>query len=75
MRSQRLRSLIVAFLIFSVALFAAGYYVWTVPEQEAQQVLGGRLRELRAHMRSRSKSRRSCCGASIAAASPSWATW
>jgi tight adherence protein B len=43
--------LIVAFLIFSVAMFAAGYYVWTVPQHEAQQVLGGRLRELRAHSR------------------------
>src|SRR5580704_17730655 len=46
---------VASFLIFSVALFAAGYYVWTVPQQEAEQVLGGRLRELRANMRSRSK--------------------
>lgn len=46
---------IVAFLIFSVALFAAGYYVWSVPQQAAQEALGGRLRELRAHMRTRSK--------------------
>src|SRR5438067_4429001 len=45
-----------AFLIFSVAMFAAGYYVWSVPQQEAGQVLGGRLRELRAHARSRAKS-------------------
>ncbi len=45
--------LIVALLIFSVAMFAAGYYVWTVPQQDAQQVLGGRLRELRAHGRGR----------------------
>src|SRR6202023_710722 len=44
-----------AFLIFSVALFAAGYYVWSVPQQEAEQMLGGRLRELRAHTRGRSK--------------------
>lgn len=44
-----------AFLIFAVALFGAGYYVWSVPEQTAQEALGGRLRELRAHMRSRSK--------------------
>jgi tight adherence protein B len=42
-------------LIFSVALFAAGYFVWTVPQQEAEHMLGGRLRELRANMRSRSK--------------------
>src|SRR5262245_24788347 len=47
---------VVAFLIFSVALFAAGYYVWSVPQQAAEQVLGARLRELRAHARSRSKS-------------------
>jgi Flp pilus assembly protein TadB len=47
---------IVAFLIFAIAMFTAGYYVWTVPQQAAQQVLGGRLRELRAHARSRSKS-------------------
>jgi tight adherence protein B len=42
---------LVAFLIFSAAMFAAGYYVWSVPQQEAQQVLNGRLRELRAHSR------------------------
>jgi tight adherence protein B len=47
---------IVAFLIFSVALFVAGYYIWSVPEQAAQDALGGRLRELRASMRTRSKS-------------------
>ena len=47
--------LLAAFLIFSVALFGAGYYVWSVPEQEATRMLGGRLRELRAHMRGRSK--------------------
>jgi tight adherence protein B len=46
---------VVAFLIFSVALFAAGYYVWSVPRQAAENVLGARLRELRAHARSRSK--------------------
>ncbi len=45
-----------AFLIFSVALWIAGYYIWTVPQQEQQQMLGARLRELRAHMRSRSRS-------------------
>ncbi len=45
----------VAFLIFAVALYTAGYYIWTVPQQQAEQMLGGRLRELRAHMR-RSKS-------------------
>ncbi len=47
---------VVAFLIFSVALFAAGYYVWSMPQQAAEQVLGARLRELRAHARGRTKS-------------------
>ncbi|MCX6629341.1 MAG: type II secretion system F family protein [Candidatus Solibacter sp.] len=42
-------------VLFSVALFAAGYYVWSVPEQEASNRLGGRLRELRAHMRNRNQ--------------------
>jgi tight adherence protein B len=45
-----------AFLLFSVALFAAGYYIWTVPQQEAESMLGARLRELRVNTRSRSKS-------------------
>ena len=38
----------VAFLIFTGALGGAAYYVWSVPRQEAQQVLAMRLRELRA---------------------------
>src|SRR3954463_3800674 len=42
-------------VLFSIALYAAGYYVWSVPEQEASDRLSGRLRELRAHMRSRSQ--------------------
>src|SRR5881397_3371613 len=42
-----------AMLIFTVAMLLAGYYVWTVPEQEAARVLGGRFRELRAHSRTR----------------------
>ena len=48
--------LIVAFLIFAVAMFIAGYYVWTVPQQQAEELLGTRLRELRAHARARTKS-------------------
>src|SRR4051812_26231450 len=40
--------LIVAFLIFTGALFGAGYMVWHVPQQETEEVLSGRLRELRA---------------------------
>jgi tight adherence protein B len=39
--------LIVAFLIFSGALSAAGYYAWTVPKQEQYEILATRLRELR----------------------------
>src|SRR5713226_8094286 len=47
--------LLVAFLIFSGALLAAAYYVFSVPQQHAQQVLAGRLRELRARTGGRSK--------------------
>jgi tight adherence protein B len=39
--------LFVAFLIFSGALAAAGYYVWSVPKQEEYEILATRLRELR----------------------------
>jgi tight adherence protein B len=39
---------LVAFVIFSVAFLAAGYYVFSVPQQQAADVLGSRLRELRA---------------------------
>jgi tight adherence protein B len=44
-------------LIFSVAMFAGGYYLWSVPQQAEQQLLSGRLRELRANMRSRGQRR------------------
>jgi tight adherence protein B len=44
-----------AFLIFSGALYAAGYYLWTVPERQAADLLGARLRELRANVRQRTK--------------------
>jgi Flp pilus assembly protein TadB len=46
----------IAFLIFSGALFGAAYMVFQVPQQEAEQVLAGRLRELRARSSVRSKS-------------------
>ena len=39
--------LLVAFLIFSGALAGAGYYVWSVPRQQENEILGARLRELR----------------------------
>src|SRR5688572_19934735 len=48
--------LLIAFVIFSAALFGAGYYVWSVPQQNENEVLVSRLRELRARggMRTRS---------------------
>ncbi|HEY1340536.1 MAG TPA: type II secretion system F family protein [Bryobacteraceae bacterium] len=48
--------LLAAFLIFTAALFSAAYYAWTVPQRRQAQHLHGRLRELRAHMRGRSRS-------------------
>jgi tight adherence protein B len=48
--------LIAAFLIFAVAMFAAGYYIWSVPQQQAEELLGTRMRELRAHASSRTRS-------------------
>ena len=41
--------LLIAFLIFSAALLAAVYFTLIVPQQHDQQVLVGRLREVRAH--------------------------
>jgi tight adherence protein B len=41
--------------LFSLVLYGVGYYLWSVPEHHAAEELGGRLRELRAHMRTRSK--------------------
>ena len=43
-------------LIFTVAMFAAGYYAFTVPEQQEAQIFAARLRDLRANLRGRSKS-------------------
>src|SRR6266550_6728692 len=42
----------VAFVLFTVALLIAGYYVWSVPEQQSSEALAGRLRELRSQTRS-----------------------
>lgn len=39
---------LLTFLIFSAAMFIAGYIVWHAPQQQAHQALAGRLRELRA---------------------------
>src|SRR5580692_4143908 len=47
--------LLLAFLIFSGALTAAGYFVWTVPKQEENQILTTRLRELRVPGASRTR--------------------
>jgi len=47
--------LFIAFLIFTGALGAAGYYVWSVPRQEEHEILTGRLRELRAAAGQRSR--------------------
>jgi tight adherence protein B len=48
---------IAAGLIFTVAMFAAAYYVFTVPEQQEAQVFAGRLKDLRANIRGRTRSR------------------
>src|SRR5215468_1276900 len=45
---------LVALVLFSVALYGVGFYVWSVPQQHAADDLGGRLRELRAQTRTRS---------------------
>jgi tight adherence protein B len=46
---------VIAFLIFSGALFGAAYMVFHVPQQESEQILAGRLRELRARSGVRAK--------------------
>lgn len=40
-------------VIFAAALYGVGYYVWTVPRQQASRDLGIRMRELRANVRAR----------------------
>lgn len=47
--------LFVVFLIFSAAMGVAMYYVWMVPQQQEQDVLSGRLRELRLSRGTRSR--------------------
>jgi tight adherence protein B len=46
---------IVAFIIFSVALGGVAYYVWAIPEQEEARVLASRLRNVRGNIRTRSR--------------------
>jgi tight adherence protein B len=48
--------LLVAFLIFTVALMAAGYYAFSVPQQHSEDVLAARLRELRVRTSGRTRS-------------------
>jgi tight adherence protein B len=38
---------LVAFFIFSAALFGSAYYVWVIPQQQQNEMLVSRLRELR----------------------------
>lgn len=45
---------LVAALLFSIAAYGAGYYLWSVPEQEAAEELSSRLRGVRTTSRSRS---------------------
>ncbi|MEO7651620.1 MAG: type II secretion system F family protein [Bryobacteraceae bacterium] len=47
--------LLIAFVIFTAALGAAGYYVWSVPQQQASDSLSVRLRDLRVQTRSTSR--------------------
>jgi len=46
---------VAAVLIVSVAVFLAGYFVWSVPEQEAEHALDHRLREVRSGTVSRTR--------------------
>src|ERR1700687_5766781 len=48
--------LLFAFLIFTGALAGAAYYAVVVPQRQSQQVLAGRLRELRMRSGARSRS-------------------
>lgn len=43
---------LVAFLLFSIALFGVAYYVWIVPQQESARILAARLRGVRTSLRS-----------------------
>jgi tight adherence protein B len=47
-----------AFIIFSAALFGAAYYAWIIPQQQENEVLLTRLRQLRAQAIGTSRSSR-----------------
>src|SRR5690349_14262874 len=44
---------LVALLFFSIALYGVGYYIWSIPQQAAEDDLGARLRGVRTSMRGR----------------------
>lgn len=44
-----------SFLIFAAALLTAGYLVWQAPQQQAGRTLAARLREVRAHSGTRTR--------------------
>lgn len=48
---------LIAFLIFSGALFGAAYYVWVMPQQAGNEMLNSRLRQLRAQAAGAGRSR------------------
>jgi hypothetical protein len=41
--------------IFAAALLGAGYYVWSVPQQQENQALAARLREIRSRAGGRTR--------------------
>ena len=47
---------IVAFIIFAAAFYAAGYYLWSIPQQQLASNLSSRMREIRARNRERDTS-------------------
>ena len=47
---------IVAFIVFSCALFGMAYYVWAIPRQDEGHILAMRLRDIRGNVRSRARS-------------------
>jgi tight adherence protein B len=46
---------IVAFFIFAAAFGGVAYYVWAIPQQEQEEILAARLRNLRGNLRTRSR--------------------
>src|SRR5215469_13449696 len=44
---------LVSLALFSIALYGVGYYLWSIPQQAAEDELGARLRGVRTSMRGR----------------------